>query len=40
MAKKRGYDTEITAINISKSKEVGPYNMMMAQNMVFIAKIW
>ena len=40
MAKERGYDTEITAVNISKSKEVGPYNMMMAQNMVFIAKIW
>ena len=40
MAKGRGYDTEITAINISKSKEVGPYNMMIAQNMVFIAKIW
>ena len=40
MAKGRGYDTEITSINISKSKEVGPYNMMMAQNMVFIAKIW
>ena len=40
MAKEKGYDTEITAVNISKSKEVGPYNMMMAQNMVFIAKIW
>ena len=40
IAKEKGYDTEITAINVSKSKEVGPYNMMMAQNMVFIAKIW
>ena len=40
MAKEKGYDTEITAVNISKSKEVGPYNMMIAQNMVFIAKIW
>ena len=40
IAKEKGYYTEITAINVSKSKEVGPYNMMMAQNMVFIAKIW
>ena len=39
-AKEYGYDTEVTAINVSKSKEVGPYNMMMAQNMVFIAKLW
>ena len=39
-AKRHGYDTEMTAINVSKSKEVGPYNMMMAQNMVFIAKLW
>ena len=39
-SKEYGYDTEVTAINVSKSKEVGPYNMMMAQNMVFIAKLW
>ena len=39
-AKEYGYDTEVTAINVSKSKEVGPYNMMIAQNMVFIAKLW
>lgn len=39
IAKEKGYDTEITAINVSKSKEVGPYNMMMAQNMVFIGVI-
>ena len=39
-AKEYGYDTEVTAINVSKSKEVGPYNMMTAQNMVFIAKLW
>ena len=39
-AKRYGYDTEMTAINVSKSKEVGPYNMMTAQNMVFIAKLW
>ena len=39
IAKQKGYDTEITAVNVSKSKEVGPYNMMMAQNMVFIGVI-
>lgn len=39
-AKEYDYDTEVTAINVSKSKEVGPYNMMIAQNMVFIAKLW
>ena len=39
-AKIHGYDTEMTTINVSKSKEVGPYNMMTAQNMVFIAKLW
>ncbi|EJZ70877.1 bifunctional cobalt-precorrin-7 (C(5))-methyltransferase/cobalt-precorrin-6B (C(15))-methyltransferase [Lachnoanaerobaculum sp. OBRC5-5] len=39
LAKEKGYDTEITAVNVSKSKEVGPYNMMIAQNMVFIAVI-
>ena len=39
LAKEKGYDTEITAVNVSKSKEVGPYNMMMAQNMVFIGVI-
>lgn len=39
LAKEKGYDTEITAVNISKSKEVGPYNMMIAQNMVFIGVI-
>lgn len=39
LAKQKGYDTEITAVNVSKSKEVGPYNMMMAQNMVFIGVI-
>lgn len=39
IAKEKGYDTEITAVNVSKSKEVGPYNMMMAQNMVFIGVI-
>lgn len=39
LAKEKGYDTEITAVNVSKSKEVGPYNMMIAQNMVFIGVI-
>ena len=39
IAKQKGYDTEITAVNVSKSKEVGPYNMMIAQNMVFIGVI-
>ena len=39
-AKEYDYDTEVTAVNVSKSKEVGPYNMMTAQNMVFIAKLW
>jgi len=39
LAKEKGYDTEITAVNVSKSKEVGPYNMMTAQNMVFIGVI-
>ena len=39
-AKDYDYDTEVTAVNVSKSKEVGPYNMMIAQNMVFIAKLW
>ena len=39
-AKEYDYDTEVTAVNVSKSKEVGPYNMMIAQNMVFIAKFW
>ena len=39
-AKEYDYDTDVTAINVSKSKEVGPYNMMIAQNMVFIAKLW
>ena len=39
LAKEKGYDTEITAVNVSKSKEVGPYNMMIAQNMVFIGII-
>ena len=39
IAKQKGYDTEIIAVNVSKSKEVGPYNMMMAQNMVFIGVI-
>ena len=39
LAKEKGYDTEITAVNVSKSKEVGSYNMMIAQNMVFIGVI-
>jgi precorrin-6y C5,15-methyltransferase (decarboxylating), cbiE subunit len=39
LARQKGYDTEITAVNVSKSKEVGPYNMMIAQNMVFIGVI-
>ena len=39
LAKEKGYDTAITAVNVSKSKEVGPYNMMIAQNMVFIGVI-
>lgn len=39
LARQKGYDTEITAVNVSKSKEIGPYNMLTAQNMVFIGII-
>lgn len=39
-AKSKGFKTEVTSMNISKSKEVGDYNMMIAHNPVFIAKIF
>ena len=40
LAKSKGFKTEVTSVNISKSKEVGDYNMMIAHNPVFIAKIY
>lgn len=39
LAKSKGFKTEVTSISVSKSKEVGEYNMMIAYNPVFIAKI-
>lgn len=40
LAKLKGFKTEVISVNISKNKEVVDYNMIITQNMVFIAKIY